>query len=96
MAGKEAKATILPTAATTNTAIAKNAKAMIKKRQHKLEYLLAVPTLLHYRAFYKYTWDPIRKIRRTKENDKNLIKIIKAFVDDKYAELQSVQVAVST
>jgi hypothetical protein len=95
MAGKQVEANILPTAATNDAKVNNGAKEETKKRQRINNGLLLVPTLLYRRAFYKYTWEPIQKIRQTKEIDKTLVSIVN-FVEDKYAELQSVQVAVST
>jgi dipeptidase len=95
MAGKQVKATILPTAATNDANVNNGAKEETKKRQRINNGLLLVPTLLYRHTFYKYTWEPIQKIRQTKETDKTLVSIVN-FVEDKYAELQSVQVAVST
>jgi hypothetical protein len=54
----------------------------------------AIWTAPYRRAFRLYTWHPLRAIRAT-SNRKTLLPLVKNWKEDKYAELQSVQVAVS-
>ena len=54
----------------------------------------AIWTAPYRRAFRLYTWHPLRAIRAT-SNRKTLVPLVKDWKEDKYAELQSVQVAVS-
>jgi hypothetical protein len=54
----------------------------------------AILTAPYRRAFKLYTWQPIHAIRADKDS-KMLVSLVKNWKEDKYAELQSVQVAVS-
>lgn len=58
-------------------------------------FLFTVATVPYRRAFKLYTWRPIKEIRAANRDRKLLIPLIKDWKADKYAELQSVQVAVS-
>jgi hypothetical protein len=58
-------------------------------------FFLTVATAPYRRAFKLYTWRPLKEIRATNGDRKLLIPLVKDWKADKYAELQSVQVAVS-
>lgn len=60
-----------------------------------LKALVAVITAPYRRTFKLYTWAPISAIRAAGGDRKALIPLARDFKVDKYAELQSVQVAVS-
>jgi hypothetical protein len=57
-------------------------------------FLLTVASAPYRRAFKLYTSRPIKAIRATNGDRKLLIPLVKEWKADKYAELQSVQVAV--
>jgi hypothetical protein len=57
------------------------------------QFLIAAATAPYRRAFNLYTWKPIREIRAANGHHQLLI-LLRDFKQDKYAELQSVQVAV--
>jgi hypothetical protein len=56
--------------------------------------LFTIITLPYRRAFWLYTWKPLRDIGAANGDGKLLIPLVKAWKADKYDELQSVQVAV--
>jgi hypothetical protein len=57
---------------------------------------LAVVTAPYRRTFKLYTWKPLRDFRRTDGDPRSIIPLVRDWKTDKYAELQSVQVAVSS
>lgn len=61
-----------------------------------LKVILLVVTAPYRRAFKLYTWQPLRELRAADGDRKVLIPMVKDWKADKYAELQSVQVAVSS
>jgi hypothetical protein len=61
-----------------------------------LQLLLFILTVPYRRAFKLYTWQPIKEIRAANGDRKALIPLVRDWKTDKYAELQSVQVAVSS
>lgn len=70
--------------------------------EHQTSYLLSMVKLLvivltvpYRRTFRLYTWRPLRDIRYAQGDRKELIPTLRDFTINKYAELQSVQVAVS-
>lgn len=63
--------------------------------RHVAKLILHAITIPYRRAFKLYTWQPIRDIRMAHGNRTLLISLIKGWKKDKYAEIQSVQVAVS-
>jgi len=56
---------------------------------------LALITAPYRRTFKLYTWKPLRDFRRTDCDPRDMIPLVRDWKVDKYAELQSVQVAVS-
>ncbi|KAJ4374233.1 hypothetical protein N0V83_002974 [Neocucurbitaria cava] len=60
-----------------------------------LAFILIVVTAPYRRAFKLYTWQPLRELRAVKGDRKIFIPLVRNWKADKYAELQSVQVAVS-
>lgn len=60
-----------------------------------LMVVLAALTAPYRRAFKLYTWKPLRAIRAANGDSKVLIPLIRDWKEEKYAELQSVQVSVS-
>ncbi|KAF2132332.1 hypothetical protein P153DRAFT_383219 [Dothidotthia symphoricarpi CBS 119687] len=65
----------------------------ISLHYHVLKTALAIFTAPYRRAFRLYTWRPLKEIRAAKGDSKVLIPLIKDWKEDKYGELQSVQVA---
>jgi hypothetical protein len=64
-------------------------------RRLVLKVILTVLTAPYRRAFKLYTWKPIKDFRRADGDRRVLIPLVRDWKVDKYAELQSVQVAVS-
>lgn len=60
-----------------------------------LKVFLAIVTSPYRRAFKLYTWQPLSVIRAANGDRRRLIPLMREWKTDKYAELQSVQVAVS-
>ncbi|KAF1958965.1 hypothetical protein CC80DRAFT_591837 [Byssothecium circinans] len=60
-----------------------------------LRILIGCLTAPYRRTFKLYTWHPLRKIRYAGSDRRALIALVRDFEADKYAELQSVQVAAS-
>ena len=60
-----------------------------------LQALLAIVTAPYRRTFKLYTWRPLNEIRAADGDRQKLLSLVKDWKADKYAELQSVQVAVS-
>ncbi|OAL56583.1 hypothetical protein IQ07DRAFT_581902 [Pyrenochaeta sp. DS3sAY3a] len=58
-----------------------------------LKLFLAVATAPYRRAFKLYTWQPLKEIRAADGDRGLLISLVKDWKTEKYAELQSVQVA---
>lgn len=56
--------------------------------------LVAIVTAPYRRTFKLYTWKPINQIRAAGGDRGILIPLVKDWKADKYAEIQSVQVAV--
>lgn len=70
--------------------------------EHKTKWLffvlriaLSIFTAPYRRTFKLYTWRPLMEIRRADGDRKTMISLVRDWKVDKYAELQSVQVAVS-
>ncbi|KAF2659293.1 hypothetical protein K491DRAFT_675747 [Lophiostoma macrostomum CBS 122681] len=56
-------------------------------------FLLAIATAPYRRSFYMYTWKPLVELRRAGDDRAKVVALVKDFKSDKYAELQSAQVA---
>lgn len=61
-----------------------------------LSTLLGVVTIPYRRTFKLYTWKPLKEIRAAGADPDLLIPLVREWKDNKYAELQSVQIAVSS
>ncbi|KAF1942135.1 hypothetical protein EJ02DRAFT_180612 [Clathrospora elynae] len=58
-----------------------------------LDYPLIIFTAPYRRAFKLYTWQPLREIRAANGDRAKLMLLMRIWKEEKYAELQSVQVA---
>ena len=59
-----------------------------------INLVIVIITAPYRRTFKLYTWRPLKAIRAAEGNRRELMALAKDFKSDKYAELQSVQVAV--
>lgn len=64
-------------------------------RYSAFKTILSLLTSPYRRTFKLYTWKPLKDFRKVDDDRKVLIAMIRDWKMDKYAELQSVQVAVS-